>query len=94
MAETLQSFDKFKHLDMESSFTKQDYLAGTGGVTQIGQSLEKDTSLALSGIPISNSRSLTLELEFDDPGEATVLTTFLDYTSVSRCFLNNCSNKI
>jgi hypothetical protein len=89
--QALLTFDKFSHPNNDSALV---YAGANGGFTDAygvySQSLERDTSLALSASPVNASRSLRFELTFDvAPANAKLITIFLQYLSSSRSTLLN-----
>ena len=91
-AQALLTFDKFSHPNNDSAINFGTPITtgflGTYGI--YSQSLERDTSLALSSSPVNASRSLRFELTFDaPPAYATLFTIFLQYLSSSRSTLLN-----
>lgn len=89
--QALLTFDKFSHPNNDSALVYE----GTDGtwLENFGiysQSLERDTSLALSASPVNASRSLRFELSLADaPEDAKLITVFLQYLSSSRSTLLN-----
>jgi hypothetical protein len=79
-------FDKLKHQHAESSVSLTDFKAGYG---MMAVSLEKDTSLGLSGMPINNSRLLQLNANFTAVDATRELLVFLEYCAVSRAYIDN-----
>lgn len=85
----LISFDKLKHSTKETSVSFTDFATG-GGWGVYAQSLERDTSLALSQSPINASRSLRFELTYDvAPTTNQICTIFLTYLTSCRSTLLN-----
>jgi hypothetical protein len=89
--QALLTFDKFSHPNNDSALVYE----GANGtwLENFGiysQSLERDTSLALSASPVNASRSLRFELSLADaPATAKLITVFLQYLSSSRSTLLN-----
>jgi hypothetical protein len=79
--------DKLKHEHSESSVSLSDFT--TGGYGLMAVSLEKDTSLGLSGLPINNSRLLELNATFTAVAATRELLVFLEYCAVSRAYIDN-----
>jgi hypothetical protein len=48
-----------------------------------------DTSLNLSGLPVNNSRVLELNMEFSSVPDPREIVVFLEYTAVSKSFIDN-----
>lgn len=90
--QALLTFDKFSHPGNDSALLYGNNLTpgflGAYGI--YGQSLERDTSLALSASPVNASRSLRFELTFDvPPVGANLVVVFLQYLSSSQSTLLN-----
>ena len=79
-------YDKYKHPWMEGSVTKTDFRNKYGIMSA---SFEKDTSLNMSGLPVSNSRVLELNADFGSMPNPTEVITFLQYCSVAQLFVDN-----
>lgn len=87
----LSSFDKMKSVFQETSVTPVQY-AGTACV--LATSLERNQSLAVSGLPINNSRLLEVLVErdsFADAGVARDVNVFLSYVTVAKAYIDNVS---
>ena len=84
--QALQMFDKLKHPEVESSVQYSDFK--TGGRAIMAVSLEKDTALNFSGLPINNSRVLETLATVGTLATRNVVT-FLEYSSVSRAYVDN-----
>lgn len=85
----LSSFDKLKHSFSETSVTAVDYSTNK---SIIAVSLERNSSLALSGTAINNSRILELLLERDgsaDGGDTRTIYTFMTYAAIARAYIDN-----
>jgi hypothetical protein len=97
-AQALETFDKLKHMHNESSVSlgnfvlgaagTADYRGGPGGLGCMAVSLEKDTALNLSGLPVNNSRVLELNATLATAADREVVT-FLEYLSVARSYVDN-----
>ena len=59
----------------------------------LGCTLERDGTIDLSGIPLSNSRVLALQLTTAD-SVSTTWSFFLSHVVLARCFLNNVSVEV
>lgn len=65
------------------------------GLSVLGVLLERSDLFNLSGVPINNSRVLSLRVEYDnanftgDRADGRTLTIFLKYVRLARIFLNN-----
>lgn len=93
--ETQQSFDKMRKMAFDNSVSLATFKTGAQGTGCVGVSLEKDTSLSLSGTPVNNSRLIEIELEREaGTADPSTVTLFLTYTSLIRVYLNNVSSKI
>lgn len=89
-AQALEMWDKFKHPEVESSISLDDF-KGTSPLVGWGimaVSLEKDTAMDLSGLPVNNSRVLENLSRFS-AAAAREVVTFLEYVSVSRSYVDN-----
>jgi hypothetical protein len=92
--QALVTFDKFVHPDNDSALTLLPTLTQLSAFSNkygvYAQSLERDTSLALSASPVNASRSLRFELTYDTaPNLPTLFTVFLTYLTSSRSTLLN-----
>ena len=88
---TMSSFEKMKTPFQETSLTPASYTA-SGAV--IGVSLERNQSLAVSGLPINNSRILEILVERDATNDGTDkrdVNCFLTYISVAKAYIDNMS---
>ena len=88
---TMSSFEKMKTPFQETSITPAVY---SGSASVIGVSLERNQSLAVSGLPINNSRVLEILVERDATGDAGAsrdVNCFLTYVSVAKAFIDNMS---
>lgn len=85
-AQALETFDKYKHSHDESSVSYVDFTTNGAGI--IAVSLEKDTALNFSGLPVNNSRVLESLVTFST-GVARQVTTFLEYSAVARSYVDN-----
>ena len=79
-------YDKFKHPYMEGSVTLKEFQTSLGIVSA---SFEKDTALNMSGLPVNNSRTLELNLDFTSLPSAVEVVSFLQYCSVARAYVDN-----
>jgi hypothetical protein len=92
--QALVTFDKFVHPDNDSAIRYLPSIAYPNTFSNkygvYAQSLERDTSLALSASPVNASRSLRFELTYDSaPTLPTLFTVFLTYLTSSRSTLLN-----
>ena len=72
-----------------SSVSLSDYKTSHGVITT---NLERSNILALSGLPINNSMTLSLDARFGSPiNTGRQLTLFLEHVVVAKIFVNNCS---
>lgn len=88
---TMSSFEKMKTPFQETSITPSDY---SGAKAVIGVSLERNQSLAVSGLPINNSRILEILVERDATNDGTDkrdVNCFLTYISVAKAYIDNMS---
>ena len=87
----MSSFEKMKTPFQETSITPALYSQNT---SVIAVSLERNQSLAVSGLPINNSRVLEILVERDataDAGVSRDVNCFLTYVSVAKAFIDNMS---
>jgi hypothetical protein len=61
-----------------------------GGYGVMSQSMERDQSLNLSGMPINNSRVLELTATLGSYTNPLELVTFTEYIAVARAYIDNC----
>ena len=80
-------FDKVKHPYAESSVSLTEFK--TGGLGMHAVTLEKDTALNLSGLPVNNSRVLEANLQFTSVPAAREVLVFLEYCCVSKSYVDN-----
>jgi hypothetical protein len=85
-AQALEMWDKLKHPEVESSVSYADFQ--TGGRAIMAVSLEKDTALNFSGLPVNNSRVLET-LATVSALAARNVVTFLEYSAVVRQYVDN-----
>ena len=88
---TMASFEKMKMPFQETTVLPGDYAAVVGIVAVI---LERDESLAVSGLPINNSRILEILVERDPTNDSTNkrdVNCFLSYISVCKAYIDNMS---
>jgi len=85
---SLMMFDKLKHPFAETSVTPTDFV---NGKALHCVSMEKDTMLNLSGLPVNNSRVLEFNVQFNAVAAAREVVTFLEYTAVSKSYIDNCA---
>lgn len=91
---TMASYDKMRSHFNESSITLQKFGTVNGSLCA---SLERDTSLAISGVPINASRILEALIERDATGDTTdklQVDCFLEYVSVAKAYIDNVSVSI
>ena len=81
-----QTYDKLQNPSFESSVGLNDFKTGLG---VMACSMEKDTHLNMSGLPINNSRVLELNCEFVSVTAPRDIITFLTYCSVARTYIDN-----
>ena len=87
--EALYAFDKPKHPYHSGSVNIRSF---NQGKSVYAMSASKNDDLFLSGLPINNSRVLEFNLEIEEPagGESDrMLTTFLEYIQVVKCYVDN-----
>lgn len=87
---TLSSFDKLKTTYQETSITPAAY---ANNFSVLATSLERNASLAVSGLPINNSRMLEHIFTRDNTGDTAGrdVNNFLTYISVAKAYIDNCS---
>lgn len=85
-AQALEMWDKLKHPEVESSVSYADFQ--TGGRALMAVSLEKDTALNFSGLPVNNSRVLETLATVTALSTRNVVT-FLEYSVVLRQYVDN-----
>jgi len=86
----LQCFNKF-NTNSSASVTYSEYFAS--GSQILGTTLERSTALDLTGIPLSNSRVLALNATFAN-GNETTCYLFLEYVTLARVFISNCTVEV
>ena len=80
------SFGKFVHPQNSNSISLTDF-QGTEGI--VAATLERSSVLSLSGLPVNNSRTLQLELDYDDAAAPRDIDVFMNYLQLARVFPNN-----
>jgi len=80
------TYDKIKHVYAENAVSLADYNSGLG---VLAVSLEKDSSMALSGMPVNNSRVLELDATFASAPQAREIFVYMNYTSVCKSYVDN-----
>lgn len=79
------AFGKLQHPHKSNSISLKDF-KGKEGITAV--TLERSSVLSLSGLPVNNSRTLQLELDYDDPQNRDI-DVFMNYLQLARVFPNN-----
>jgi hypothetical protein len=90
----VQTWNKLKHVHSEGSVSLTDFNTKYG---LLSASFERDQELELSSLPVNNSRTVELDVTFNQAssvGLTRQLITFLIYCSVSRSFIDNTSSSI
>jgi hypothetical protein len=90
----LQAFNKLKHTHEEGSVSWNDFKVKAG---LLAASFERDQELELSALPVNNSRTVELDVQFEPVSSAGLtrhLITFLQYCGVARTFIDNVSSSI
>ena len=90
----MQVWNKLKHVYDESSVSLTDF-GNKYGV--LAASFERDQSLELSALPVNNSRTVELDVQWSgvtSPALTRQLVSFLVYSSVSRSFIDQTSSSI
>ena len=81
-----ETYDKLKHPYSEGAMTLTRFNAKHG---ILAASMERDTNLSVSGLPINNSRVLELSATFAAVSEPLEVITFLQYCCVARSYIDN-----
>lgn len=76
---------KLQHPHKNNSISLQDFL-GNEGIVAV--TLERSSVLSLSGLPVNNSRSLQVELDYDTPQNRD-MDVFMHYLQLARVFPTN-----
>jgi hypothetical protein len=90
----VQTFNVLKHTHDEGSVSFTNF---KGGSALLAASFERDQELELSALPVNNSRTVELDVQFEAVSSATLtrqLITFLQYCGVARTFIDNVSSSI
>lgn len=82
---SLYSMGKFLHPHQSNSISYTDFIADEG---LVAVTLERSSILSLSGLPVNNSRTLQLELDYDT-SQSRDQDVFLNYLQLARVFPNN-----
>lgn len=80
------AYDKPGHGSMENSVGVTDFLSSFGGMIV---SIEKDSALNLSGLPINNSRAMELVGTLASWSANLELVMFLEYVGVAKAYIDN-----
>ena len=83
---TLYANEKL-HSKNPSSLSQAQFSAN---LWQVDANLERSTVLALTGLPINNSRALSFDIQFSGSASREV-NVFLQYVVLARCYINNVS---
>jgi len=83
---TLYANEKL-HSRNPSSLSQAQFIAA---LWQVDANLERSTVLALTGLPINNSRALSFDIQFSGSASREV-NVFLQYVVLARCYINNVS---
>jgi len=86
----LQNFSKY-NTALSSNATFENYIQN---LFLLGTTLERSTALDLTGIPLSNSRVLALNVTFADAATANSAYLFLEYVTLARVFISNCTVEV
>ena len=90
----LQVWNKLKHTHEESSLSFADFKTKAG---VYAASFERDQELELSALPVNNSRTVELDIQFEavtSAGLTRQLITFLQYCGVARAYIDQVSSSI
>jgi hypothetical protein len=79
------AFGKLEHPHKSNSISLTDF---TGNEGLVAVTLERSSVLSLSGLPVNNSRTLQLELDYSTPATRDI-DVFLNYLQLARVFPNN-----
>lgn len=79
------SMNKLLHPHKNNSISLQDFLADEG---LIAVTLERSSVLSLSGLPVNNSRTLQVEIDYDD-AQSRDIDVYMKYLQLARVFPNN-----
>ncbi len=85
----MSSFDKLKSPYKESDVSLSDF---TNQLSIIATDLSRNSSLAISGVPINNSRTVEALITRDASGDGVNkvnVDCYLEYTSVAKIFIDN-----
>jgi hypothetical protein len=84
---TQQVYDKLKHgKEKPTSVNLTRYVSDLG---VIGASFEKNTNLNLSGLPVNNSRNISVDATITAQGGPVEVVSFMEYGSVAKCFIDS-----
>jgi len=86
----LQNFSKYNSA-LSSNSTFENYIQN---LFLLGTTLERSTALDLTGIQLSNSRVLALNVTFADTATANSAYLFLEYVTLARVFISNCTVEV
>lgn len=86
----LENFNKY-NTNLSSNLSFTDYL---NTFYVLATTLERSTTLDLTGIPLSNSRVLALNAVFADAPAADNAFLFLEYVTLARVFISNCTVEV
>lgn len=79
------SFGKLQHPHQNNSISLADF-KGTEGL--VATTLERSSVLSLSGLPVNNSRTLQVEINYDAGGDRDI-DVYMHYLQLARVFPNN-----
>lgn len=79
------AFGKWLHPHKNNSVSLQDF-KGTEGLCAV--TLERSSVLSLSGLPVNNSRTLQIEIDYDDAQNRDI-DVFMNYLQLARVFPSN-----
>jgi hypothetical protein len=80
------AMNKLLHAHKNNSISLEDF-QGTEGLVAV--TLERSSVLSLSGLPVNNSRTLQLELDYGNDSQNRDIDVFMNYLQLARVFPSN-----
>jgi len=77
---------KMQHPHKSNSVSLADFTTGNEGIAAV--TLERSSVLSLSGLPVNNSRTLQIELDYSSSANRDI-DVFMNYLQLARVFPNN-----